>query len=80
MRSHINVGMGDDVSIRQLARLGVVGLDGEIALDASKPDGAPRKLLDSSRLRSSGSAPNVSLYEGLDPSLAREYALSQDGR
>jgi GDP-L-fucose synthase len=52
MRSHINVGVGKDVTIRELAETvrDVVGFRGEIRFDSSKPDGAPRKLLDVSRL------------------------------
>ena len=51
----INVGIGVDVSIRELAELiaRVVGYRGELAFDASKPDGAPRRLLDSGRLAGS---------------------------
>ena len=52
----INVGIGVDVSIRELAELiaGVVGYRGELAFDASKPDGAPRRLLDNGRLAALG--------------------------
>ncbi len=67
MLSHINVGYGEDVSINELAGLvaRVVGFEGKIVYDTEKPDGTPRKLLDSSRLRSSGWRPKVSLEEGL---------------
>ena len=63
----INVGTGLDVSIRELAELvaRVVGYRGELAFDASKPDGAPRKLLDSSRLASLGWRARTDLAEGL---------------
>jgi GDP-L-fucose synthase len=63
----INVGSGQDQTIRELAELvaEVVGFDGALAFDSSKPDGTPRKLLDSSRLRSLGWRPKTSLYEGL---------------
>lgn len=63
----INVGSGVEVSIRELAETiaEVVGFDGELVFDASKPDGTPRKLLDSSRLRALGWAPTVDLREGI---------------
>lgn len=63
----INVGVGDDVSIRELAETisEVVGYDGEIVFDSSKPDGMPRKLVDNSRIRSLGWEPKTSLEKGL---------------
>jgi len=62
-----NVGFGEDISIRELARLiaGVVGYDGPVSWDASRPDGTPRKLLDSSRFRATGWSPNISLEDGV---------------
>jgi GDP-L-fucose synthase len=68
MLSHINVGLGEDLSIAELARtIGeVVEYVGDIQLDPSKPDGAPRKLMDSSRLRSLGWRPRVPLKRGLE--------------
>ncbi|MCB9960180.1 MAG: GDP-L-fucose synthase [Rhodospirillaceae bacterium] len=65
--SHVNVGVGEDLPIGDLARLvcAVVGLAAEIVLDPSKPDGTPRKLLDVSRLTASGWRPRRSLAEGL---------------
>ena len=65
--SHINVGTGEDLTIRELAeRVGrVVGYRGRIVFDTTKPDGAPRKLLDVSRLRALDWAPRVGLDEGL---------------
>lgn len=64
---HVNVGFGSDVTIRELAELvcEVVGFDGVIECDASKPDGTPRKLMDSSLLRSTGWAPRISLRDGI---------------
>jgi len=64
----VNVGFGDDVSIRELAELvsEVVGFAGTLGFDTSKPDGTPRKLLDSSRLHATGWSPKVSLREGID--------------
>ena len=63
----VNVGCGEDVTIRELAELicEVVGFAGRLAFDASKPDGTPRKLLDVSRLRALGWSPRVSLREGI---------------
>ena len=63
----INVGTGDEVSIRELAQTiaRVVGYEGEFVFDVSKPDGAPRKLLDVSKLASLGWTARVTLEEGL---------------
>jgi GDP-L-fucose synthase len=63
----INVGYGSDVIIRELANIvaGVVGFHGEIVWDASKPDGTPRKLMDSSRLLALGWRPEVDLDTGI---------------
>jgi GDP-L-fucose synthase len=63
----INVGSGEDQSIREIAELvaKVVGYEGEIAWDTSKPDGMPRKLLDVSRLKALGWRPAISLEDGL---------------
>jgi GDP-L-fucose synthase len=67
MQSHINVGSGSDVSIRELATLicEVVGYEGRLEFDTTKPDGAPRKLMDSSKLQSLGWHPAVTLDTGL---------------
>ena len=67
MQSHINVGYGVDITIAQLAATvgQVVGYDGEIVFDASKPDGAPRKLMDSSLLKKLGWVAKVDIQEGL---------------
>ncbi|MBL8035893.1 MAG: GDP-L-fucose synthase [Nitrospira sp.] len=63
----INIGIGQDVSIKELAELiaSVVGYRGELNWDSTKPDGAPRKLLDSARIRSLGWKPSIGLREGL---------------
>lgn len=63
----INVGMGDDITIRELAELvcKVLDFDGGLVFDASKPDGTPRKLMDSSRMNALGWKPKVSLEEGI---------------
>jgi GDP-L-fucose synthase len=67
MLSHINVGTGEDCTIRELAQTiaKVTGFKGELDFDASKPDGAPRKLMDVSRLRSLGWQATIGLEEGL---------------
>ena len=67
MLSHINVGTGTDVSIHELAELirEVVDYSGTIMFDRSKPDGAPRKLLDTSRLTKLGWVPKIGLRDGL---------------
>lgn len=67
MQSHINVGFGEDITIQELA-LAVgktVGYSGNIDFDTSKPDGSPRKLMDSSRLNALGWQAHVSLEAGL---------------
>lgn len=63
----VNVGYGSDVSIRELTELvaSIVGYQGEIVWDASKPDGMPRKLLDSSRVSQLGWKPRIELREGI---------------
>ena len=67
MQSHINVGYGSEITIADLARTvgQVVGYQGEIDFDASKPDGAPRKLMDSGRLNALGWQATVNLQDGL---------------
>ncbi len=67
MLSHINVGSGQDCSIRELAETiaKVTGYQGVIKFDASKPDGSPRKLMDVSRLKSLGWEASISLEDGL---------------
>jgi len=63
----INVGLGEDVTIRELAELicDVVGFDGELTWDKTKPDGTPRKLLDVSKLRALGWKSRIPLREGV---------------
>jgi len=65
---HINVGSGTDLSIFELAGIvrDVVGFDGEIVRDLSKPDGTPRKLMDASNLRALGRSPTIELTEGIE--------------
>lgn len=63
----VNLGCGEDISIRELAELvaRVVGFGGEIGLDPSKPDGTPRKLMDTSLLANLGWRPKISLEQGI---------------
>lgn len=70
-QSTINVGSGEECTIRALADLLVelIGYTGELVWDSSKPDGTPRKLVDSSKIRNLGWAPKVTLAEGLQRTL-----------
>lgn len=72
MQSHINVGYGNDVTIADLALFvsKAVGYSGEIKFDVSKPDGTPRKLMNSHRLNSLGWKPKVDLESGLTKAYA----------
>ena len=67
MQGHINVGYGSDVTIAELAHTvgKVIGYQGQITFDSTKPDGAPRKLMDSGKLHALGWAPQVDLESGL---------------
>lgn len=77
---HLNVGSGEEISIHDLTRLvmDVLGYDGRIETDPARPDGTPRKLLDSSRLKALGWSPRIGLREGI----AKTYAafLAGQGR
>lgn len=80
MLSHINVGYGNDVSIAEVAQIiaQVVGYTGAICFDISKPDGTPRKLMDSSRINALGWQAQVSLQTGLElayEDFLKNYAL-----
>jgi GDP-L-fucose synthase len=71
VQSHVNVGSGNEISIKDLAEIvaEVVGYEGSIEWDASKPDGTPRKLMDSSKIRKLGWEPKIDIREGI----ARAY-------
>ncbi len=71
VQAHVNVGSGREITIKELAEIvqEVVGYEGEIEWDASKPDGTPRKLMDSSRLMAMGWKPQVDIRDGI----ARAY-------
>ena len=64
---HVNVGSGEDLPIKELAEvvMEVVGFEGELTHDLSKPDGTPRKLMSADRIRALGWAPSISLKDGL---------------
>jgi len=65
--AHVNVGSGDDIAIADLARLvaDVVGYEGQLAFDPTKPDGTPRKLMSAEGLRGMGWSPRIGLREGV---------------
>ena len=72
MQAHINVGFGSDISISELAHAvgQAVGYPGRITFDTTKPDGAPRKWMDSTRLNALGWQPSVHLAQGLQTAYA----------
>ncbi|MBE7186054.1 MAG: GDP-L-fucose synthase [Methylobacterium mesophilicum] len=74
---HVNVGSGEDITIGDLAQLvcEVVGFDGRIDRDHTKPDGTPRKLMSAAKLRASGWAPRIALRDGI----ADAYRAFLDG-
>lgn len=78
MLSHINVGTGTDVTIRELAETiaRVTGYNGTISFDATKPDGTPRKLMDVSRLARMGWTATIGLEEGIGSTY--KWFMSQD--
>jgi GDP-L-fucose synthase len=67
MLSHINIGSAEEISIRELAELikSIVGFEGKIVFDTSKPDGPPRKFIDISRISGLGWNPKTDLFEGI---------------
>jgi GDP-L-fucose synthase len=79
MHSHINVGTGADTTIAELAQLigRVVGYEGRIVFDAGKPDGAPRKLLDVSKLQALGWRAETPLAQGLEQAYRAFIASGQ---
>ena len=77
---HVNVGSGEDIAIADLARLvcRVVGYEGELRHDLSKPDGTPRKLMSADKLRSLGWQPSVALEDGITATY-QWFLAHQDG-
>ncbi len=75
----VNAGTGDEVTIKELASVikDVIGFDGEIRFDTSKPDGTPRKLMDSARIHAMGWKHRISLKEGLK--MAYQHFLNEIG-
>jgi len=75
----VNVGTGEDVTIKELAELvrDIVGYKGELVWDSEKPDGTPRKLLDVSKLHSLGWKHKIALHEGIKETY--NWYLAQDG-
>jgi len=79
----INIGVGEDVSIKELAELvcRVVGYKGQLVFDTSKPDGTPRKLLDVSKLKALGWKPRTSLHDGINEAykdFLRRYLIRKE--
>jgi GDP-L-fucose synthase len=74
----VNIGVGEDISIKELALLikDIVGFEGDLVFDASKPDGTPRKLMDVSKLHALGWKDSIGLREGIE-CVYREYAGNQ---
>jgi GDP-L-fucose synthase len=79
---HINVGSGEELSIRQLAEMiaQVVGFTGRLEFDPSMPDGTPRKMMDVSRIRALGWKPRIALTEGIRSAYAWYLANSAEAR
>ena len=79
---HINVGSGEELSIRQLAELiaQMVGFTGRLEFDPSMPDGTPRKLMDVSRIRALGWKPRIALTEGIRSAYAWYLANHAEAR
>ena len=79
---HINVGSGEELSIRQLAEqiAQVVGFTGRLEFDPSMPDGTPRKMMDVSRIRALGWKPRIALPEGIRSAYAWYLAHSTEAR
>lgn len=78
MLSHINVGTGQDLTIKQLAETiaKVTGYTGQIEFDTTKPDGPSRKLMDSTRLNNLGWKPKIKLEQGLKQAYNEYLAVS----
>jgi GDP-L-fucose synthase len=64
----LNIGTGEDISIKDLALMikDIVGFEGELTFDSSKPDGTPRKLMDIARIKALGWTPSIGLREGIE--------------
>jgi GDP-L-fucose synthase len=73
----VNIGVGEDISIKELAELvkEIVGYNGELVFDTSKPDGTPRKLMDVSKLNALGWKAKIPLKPGIEK-VFKEYVQS----
>jgi GDP-L-fucose synthase len=76
-KEFVNIGVGEDISIKDLAYLikKITGYNGEIIFDTNKPDGTPRKLMDTSKLNALGWTPKINLEEGI-ASVYKDYVLN----
>ena len=76
-QSLVNIGCGTDISIKELAELivAIVGYEGQLVFDKTKPDGTPRKLMDSSKINNLGWTPSVNLNEGINRTILEFYNL-----
>jgi GDP-L-fucose synthase len=74
----VNIGVGEDISIKELAYLvkDIVGFDGEIVFDTSKPDGTPRKLMDVSKLTALGWKASIDLREGITKVYEEKFTVT----
>jgi GDP-L-fucose synthase len=74
----VNIGVGQDISIKNLALMikDMVGFEGEIVWDTTKPDGTPRKLMDVSKLNSMGWQAKISLEEGIKAVYAAAFSMA----
>lgn len=74
----VNIGLGVDISIKDLAYLvkGIVGFDGDVVFDPSKPDGTPRKLMDVSKLNAYGWKATISLNEGIEKVYKEQFLVA----
>ncbi|HSQ45210.1 MAG TPA: GDP-L-fucose synthase [Ginsengibacter sp.] len=79
-KQFLNIGTGEDLTIKELAELikNIVGYDGEITWDTTKPDGTPRKLMDVSKAHSLGWTHEISLEEGIKKTYANFLTLKMD--
>jgi len=73
----VNIGCGTDISIKELAEMIMteVGYEGELSFDASKPDGTPRKLMDTSKINNLGWRPKLSLKDGVERTIREFYEI-----
>ena len=78
-REFVNIGVGEDISIKELAELTakIIGFDGELAFDSSRPDGTPRKLMDVTRMHELGWRRKTSLNDGIK--IAYQDFLKKEG-